>query len=1376
MSLAVLNRGRRQMTTDVWTGSGDWFTGTGWSPSGPPASGDTAVIEGTVTITPADAAVAGQGTLDGITVELANAGTVASVLDMSNEQFGSGMLIDTPFGSPNNGAFTFFARGTTGFAGTLDAEFSGNTLTLDIESNGTAASFTNTGLVEATGTASLSVIGTSSAAFLNDGVLAADTSAQLDVATTVTNSATATIDAASAAALTLAGSVLNQGTIYASAAPGATSYTGGTVTMTGSLDNTGSLYVPSFAVISATGGVANSGSVTVAGGTLTLGGGVTNSSGISVAGGTLSTSGAVTNEATGTVAVTGFGLLAASGTLTNLGVILASESLGGAWSPGTIDVTGSLVNQSTITVSPFGTLAAGGGMTNSGSLAVGNDAAATIDGGSNSGNMAIAGAATIAAGFTNAAAGTIAVSNSGSLAASGSLINQGLLSDSAFNGTSYLPGTITDTGSLDNSGSISVIAFGSLSASGGVTNSGTITDAGGTVSFGGGVTNSVAMVVSGGSLGITGTLINSGTITDAAPGAGMASGTLTFSGDVANSGVIADTAGTVTVAGSLTGTGTVEVSNHLTLAGAVGSGQVIDFGTATDATLDLGNVAAFAGTIANFSGHDIIDINAAATGTTYDATSHVLTVLNGTSAVATIAIASGATAWNAIADGQGGSVLTTETIGSPSVVENYMVQNSFDTIFPAPNNTPETHGWVTPNPTVYYTFQAGNTFTPQAETAFVQGMSLYSDFANINFATADATHTADLTITTNSGSTAETTYSIVNDVVGGQTLQVAGSATISIDTQIYGWQDLSHFGTADTSGAGGYGFLTVLHELGHAIGFGHPGPYNDGLQSANFLSDQIFYTDTRQYSVMSYIDPTQSGASWQDGTVEVMPQTPMMYDIGAAQMIYGANTSALGGNDTFGFSSSFSSASPLSVYNFAANPVPVVTLYDAGANNTLDLSGFSAASYVNLNAGAFSSADGLTDNIGIAAGTTINSAVGGSGNDVFTLNAQADTINGGGGVNTVVLSGPSADYTVIGNAGTVSVTDTLNSVTDTLTNIQLLQFSNATGLTPCFLRGTLILTARGEVAVEALRPGADRAVTRDGRLAPVAWVGWRAFEAARHPRPADAMPVRVRAGAIAPGQPRRDLLLSPDHALALDGVLIPVRYLINGASVVQEDWHGRVAYYHVELDRHDVLLAEGLPAESYLDTGNRDAFTDRAGATQLHPRFAPSPAQALRIWADAACAPLIVDGPVLAGVRDAIAARIPLLGFGATDDPALCVATAGRTLPLQPDGDVWTAGLPEGTAVVRLQSRCWTPLHTRAPGADERRLGVAIGALWLDGVGLALDDARLGSGWHAPEGGWRWTDGAAELDVRGARRLTLRVVTVGRYWIAPEATTTRAAG
>jgi hypothetical protein len=157
----------------------------------------------------------------------------------------------------------------------------------------------------------------------------------------------------------------------------------------------------------------------------------------------------------------------------------------------------------------------------------------------------------------------------------------------------------------------------------------------------------------------------------------------------------------------------------------------------------------------------------------------------------------------------------------------------------------------------------------------------------------------------------------------------------------------------------------------------------------------------------------------------------------------------------------------------------------------------------------------------------------------------------------------------------------------------------------CFAAGTRIATPEGDMPVEQLRPGTEVRLA-DGGFAAVVWLGRRRVDCLRHPRPRDVWPVRVRAGAFGPATPTRDLLLSPDHAVFCNGMLIPVRHLLNGRTVAQERVDA-VTYWHVELARHDVLLAEGMPCESYLDTGNRAAFANGGGALQLHPDFGRMP-------------------------------------------------------------------------------------------------------------------------------------------------------------------------
>ncbi len=156
----------------------------------------------------------------------------------------------------------------------------------------------------------------------------------------------------------------------------------------------------------------------------------------------------------------------------------------------------------------------------------------------------------------------------------------------------------------------------------------------------------------------------------------------------------------------------------------------------------------------------------------------------------------------------------------------------------------------------------------------------------------------------------------------------------------------------------------------------------------------------------------------------------------------------------------------------------------------------------------------------------------------------------------------------------------------------------------------------------------------------------------------------------------------------------------------------------------------------------------------------------MRIWAEAGCAPLVVAGPALAQARAAIAVRAQALGYRVTRDPDLHATADGRALALRRRDLVWQAALPPGAEHVRLLSRAAVPLHLLGPGGDPRRLGVAVAALHLDGAALALDDARLDAGWHAPEPGFCWTDGAAAIDVRQARRLALRIAMTATYWLA----------
>ena len=254
-------------------------------------------------------------------------------------------------------------------------------------------------------------------------------------------------------------------------------------------------------------------------------------------------------------------------------------------------------------------------------------------------------------------------------------------------------------------------------------------------------------------------------------------------------------------------------------------------------------------------------------------------------------------------------------------------------------------------------------------------------------------------------------------------------------------------------------------------GLGHAGPYNGGPSNQQFSAQ-----DTMLWSIMSYIYPQTSGTTygpqypvagtqWATGNVINTPTTWMPLDILAAQELYGLpTTTPFSGGQTFGFNCNVSDVTK-PFFDFTVNVTPVITLWDIGVHNTLDLSGFASNSTVNLNPGTFSSCDGMVNNIGIAFNTKIDTVIGAGGNDFFTANNDGDVINGGAGndtlksgagndalnggpgIDTAVFSGNRTDYAISYNATTQDYVVADHRAgspdgTDTLDQIEQFQFAD----------------------------------------------------------------------------------------------------------------------------------------------------------------------------------------------------------------------------------------------------------------------------------------------------------------------------------------------
>ena len=176
----------------------------------------------------------------------------------------------------------------------------------------------------------------------------------------------------------------------------------------------------------------------------------------------------------------------------------------------------------------------------------------------------------------------------------------------------------------------------------------------------------------------------------------------------------------------------------------------------------------------------------------------------------------------------------------------------------------------------------------------------------------------------------------------------------------------------------------------------------------------------------------------------------------------------------------------------------------------------------------------------------------------------------------------------------------------------------------CYCAGTAIATPLGPVPVETLREG-DLVLTASGASRPVRWIGRRSYASRFLLRNRAMLPVRFAAGSLGGGVPVRDLLVSPEHAMVIDGWLIPARELVNGVTITAVPHVAAVHYFHVELDSHDVLLAEGAPSESFMDDDSRASFHNVFEYWAKHGEDAVDPVF---------CLPRLTEGHALDAIRN----------------------------------------------------------------------------------------------------------------------------------------------
>lgn len=371
-----------------------------------------------------------------------------------------------------------------------------------------------------------------------------------------------------------------------------------------------------------------------------------------------------------------------------------------------------------------------------------------------------------------------------------------------------------------------------------------------------------------------------------------------------------------------------------------------------------------------------------------------------------------------------------------------------------------------------------------------------------------------------------------------------------------------------------------------------------------------------------------------------------------------------------------------------------------------------------------------------------------------------------GGFTVWVSSGASiSDPTLVRNGGQLSVSGGTFTTTEPA---------------PCFLAGTLIETENGLIPVEDIRIG-DHVMAYQGESCTPRRVIWsgrtRAVVDAGKPDDLSGYPVRVVRDALGEGKPFRDLMITAEHCLFLDGAFIPVRMLVNGTSIHYDKTVAEYEYFHIETEDHAILMSDGALSESYLDTGDRRRFRQAGTIHVLGGR--------VLTWQNSAAAPLVNERSFVEPIHERLMRRAETLSLGqggvsqrhVTHDPDLHIVTeSGEWIAgCQRQNGQYVFTVPEEAQDIRIVSNRSRPSDAVGPYVDDRRmLGVLVSDIRIyDSWGtIELPHVLAGGiaeGWKPIEAcGRRWTDGNASLFLPerragGITLLALRIDVAGPY-------------